>query len=95
MSQSISQFSPNMVTSKQFQTRFGEYFDLVKSKTPVAVTQYGRPTVLMMSYADGIEAYRLLSQKRALEILQSLKPADDVPTQDELDKMIDDERANM
>ena len=88
----IPNVTPNIVSSKQFQNHFGEYFDLVKANTPIAITRYGRPAVLMMNYADGIEAYQLLARKRAVEILQQLKPAQNIPTQAELDQMIDDER---
>lgn len=88
----IPNTAPNTVSSKQFQNHFGEYCDLVKANTPIAITRYGRPAILVMNYADGIEAYQLLARKRAVEILQQLKPAQHIPTQDELDKMIDDER---
>ncbi|HJF75048.1 MAG TPA: type II toxin-antitoxin system Phd/YefM family antitoxin [Gallibacterium anatis] len=86
---------PNMVSSKQFQAHFGEFFDLAQTKTPVAITRYGRPTVLIMNYNEGIEAYQLLAKKRAIEILQQLAPAKDIPTQDELDKLIDNERNSL
>ncbi|PJG84817.1 type II toxin-antitoxin system Phd/YefM family antitoxin [Conservatibacter flavescens] len=88
----IPNAAPNTVSSKQFQNHFGEYVDLVKANTPITITRYGRPAVLMINYADGIEAYQLLARKRAVEILQQLKPAQNIPTQDELDQMIDDER---
>lgn len=41
------------------------------------------------------ECYQLLARKSAVEILQRLTPAEDISTQDELDKYIDDERNNL
>lgn len=41
------------------------------------------------------ECYQRFARKDAVEILQRLSPAEDVPTQDELDKRIDDERNNL
>mgnify|MGYP000854919281 CR=1 FL=1 len=36
-----------------------------------------------------------LAKQKAIEILQSLKPTKDVPSQDELDRMIDNERRSL
>ncbi|WP_179108356.1 hypothetical protein [Rodentibacter rarus] len=36
-----------------------------------------------------------LAEQKAIEILQSLKPTKDVPSQDKLDRMIDNERRSL
>ncbi len=36
-----------------------------------------------------------LAKQKAIEILQSLQPTKDVPSQDELDRMIDNERRSL
>jgi antitoxin (DNA-binding transcriptional repressor) of toxin-antitoxin stability system len=46
------------VTSGKVQASFGEVADIAKGGEPVIVTQYGRPTLILMRYQDGIEAVR-------------------------------------
>ncbi len=84
------------VTSKQFQSEFGRIVDIVKGKTPVAITQYGRPTMVLFPYNQAVEARRLLAKQRLLEMLaeRDKNPPAALAeiTLEELDKMIDEER---
>lgn len=47
------------LTSAKVQASFGEVADIAKSGEPVAITQYGRPTLLLFSYKEGEELLRL------------------------------------
>jgi antitoxin (DNA-binding transcriptional repressor) of toxin-antitoxin stability system len=83
------------ITSGKVQTSFGEVADVVKGGEPVTITQYGRPTMLLMRYQDGIE---LLRQKAGDELAKWLDArALDAPaaartiTDDALSALIDEE----
>ena len=52
------------VTSGKVQASFGEVADIAKGGEPVTITQYGRPTLLIMRYQDGMEALRAASAVR-------------------------------
>ncbi len=47
------------LTSAKVQASFGEVADIAKSGEPVAITQYGRPTLILFSYKEGEELLRL------------------------------------
>lgn len=47
------------VTSGAVQTRFGAVVDIAKGGSPVTITQYGRPTLMLFSYKDGEELLRM------------------------------------
>jgi prevent-host-death family protein len=46
-------------SSARVQASFGEVADIVKGGEPVAITQYGRPTLMLVPYKDGAEMLRL------------------------------------
>ena len=48
-----------ILTSAKVQANFGQAIDLAKSGEPVTITQYGRPTAMLLSYKDGEELLRL------------------------------------
>jgi antitoxin (DNA-binding transcriptional repressor) of toxin-antitoxin stability system len=54
------------VTSGKVQASFGEVADIAKGGEPVTITQYGRPTLILMRYQDGIEAVRAAAGARLL-----------------------------
>jgi prevent-host-death family protein len=56
-------------SSAKVQANFGEAADIAKSGEPVAITQYGRPTLMLMSYKDGEEMLRLRSTARIHEYM--------------------------
>ena len=49
------------LASRAVQNNFGGIADIVKSGEPVTVTQHGRPTLMILPYAQGQEALRLLA----------------------------------
>lgn len=86
-----------IVTSGKVQASFGEIADIAKSGEVVTITQYGRPTLLLMRYQDGIEAIRAAAGKNAVawldERAKNLPKAAQEVTQAELDALIDEARA--
>lgn len=83
------------VTSQSVQTQFGQFSDLVKSREPVIITQYKRPTMLVFSYEDGLEMMRLAAKMRFIQRLQKRAEMLAEPTEEEMaevNRMIDEER---
>lgn len=85
-----------VVTSQYIQTKFGRVAEMAKYREPITITQYGRPTLMLMSYDDGMEAIKLLANKRASDWLDGREKtapqaAYDLSL-DELNIMIDEER---
>jgi antitoxin (DNA-binding transcriptional repressor) of toxin-antitoxin stability system len=59
-------------TSREAQTRWGTVTDIAK-KEPVTVTQYGRPSFMLLPIEIGQEALRLnIARQRAHEIQSEL-----------------------
>lgn len=87
------------VTSKQIQSQFGRIADIVKGKNPVAITQYGRPTMVIFPYEEALELARIQATRelskwlddRAEKMPESIKHF----SLDELNQMIDDERSRL
>jgi antitoxin (DNA-binding transcriptional repressor) of toxin-antitoxin stability system len=52
-----------IVTSGKVQSNFGAIAEIAKFGEPVTITQYGRPTLLLIRYQDGIDALRELAAK--------------------------------
>jgi antitoxin (DNA-binding transcriptional repressor) of toxin-antitoxin stability system len=83
------------MTSGKVQTSFGEVADVVKGGEPVTITQYGRPTMLLVRYQDGKEMMREMAGKRLIDLLD--ERAKDFPSEvraisdDELRVLIDEE----
>ncbi len=80
------------LTSAKVQASFGEVADIAKGGEPVAITQYGRPTLLLFSYKEGEELLRLrstLKLSRYLEGRAKTMPKD-VPelTMDEINTLV-------
>lgn len=49
------------VTTGQFRQNFSEYVDIAKFKEPITITQHGKPTVMVLSYEEGMD---FLEKKR-------------------------------
>lgn len=60
------------LASRTVQNNFGGIADIVKSGEPVTVTQHGRPTLMILPYAQGQEALRLLAAQRMGAFLDGL-----------------------
>ena len=84
------------VTSGKVQASFGEVADIAKGGEPVTVTQYGRPTLLIMRYQDGMEALRAASAAKMGRWLEAReKDAPEAAREDSLaglNTLIDEER---
>lgn len=52
------------IASGEFQSNFGNVADIAKSGEPVTITQYGRPTLMLISYQEGTELLRLKATQR-------------------------------
>lgn len=87
------------VTSKQIQSQFGRIADIVKSKKPVAITQYGRPTMVLFPYDEAVELSRMQARKNLLALLEEREknPPESVINLsiEEINQMIDDERSKL
>lgn len=84
------------VTSRQLQTKFGQISDLVKGKTPITITQYGRPTMVLFPYEKAMELVRMEARQNLLNWLEEREknPPESVINLsiEEINQMIDDER---
>lgn len=83
------------VTSQSVQTKFGEFSDLVKSREPVIITQYRRPTMVVFSYDEAMEMMRLAAKMRFIQRLQKQAEYSKEPTKEELteiSRLIEEER---
>ena len=91
------QLGMNMQTfsSRDLQTRFGTIIDIAK-REPVTVTQYGRPSVMIVPMDVGAEAVRMYNASRFAEFLSAMPPpkagAPEL-TQDDITRMVHESRA--
>ena len=60
-------------SSRDVQTRFGTVLDVAK-REPVTVTQYGRPSVMIVPFEIGQEAVRVHSGARFADFLAAMPP---------------------
>ena len=61
-------------SSRDVRTRFGAVLDIAK-REPVTVTQYGRPSVMILPFEIGQEAVLALSAAHFADLLAALPPA--------------------
>lgn len=84
------------VSSQRLQTKFGEISDIVKSREPVIITQYNRPTMMLISYNDDLaEVIRQYHAKKFVAFLNEQAKNSPEPTDEELEELnriIDEER---
>jgi len=57
------------LSSAKVQANFGRAADIVKSGQPIAITQHGRPTLMLVSYQDGEALMRMRSTARIREYM--------------------------
>jgi len=70
------------ISSVEVQNRFGSIANIVKSGEPVAVTQYGTPTMMILPYAMASEALRDYNARKLAQFMDSMPQAN--PTAPEL-----------
>lgn len=85
------------VTSQHLQAQFGEICNVIKSHEPVIVTQSGKPTMMILSYDEGIEALRQYRAKQFVAWLdeRAKNCPDPEPSEEEmaqLSRIIEEER---
>lgn len=84
------------VSSQRLQTKFGEVADIVQSREPVLITQYGKPTMMLISYDDEImEMMRQYHAQKAMSFLQERAEKYTRTTDEELEELyhlIEEER---
>lgn len=79
------------LSSVEVQNKFGSIANIVKGGEPVAVTQYGTPTMMILPYALATEALREYNARRLAEFMDAMPPASqDAPelTLEELDRLV-------
>ena len=60
------------ISSTEVQTRFGSIANIVKSGEPVAVTQYGTHTLMILPYALATEALREHNARKLVAFMEDM-----------------------
>jgi antitoxin (DNA-binding transcriptional repressor) of toxin-antitoxin stability system len=60
------------VASVEVQNKFGSIANIVKGGEPVAVTQYGTPTLMILPFALAGEALRALNARRLADFMAGM-----------------------
>ncbi len=60
------------LSSAEVQSRFGSIANLVKAGEPVAVTQYGTPTLMILPYALAEEALRSHRARQLVSFMDAM-----------------------
>jgi hypothetical protein len=63
------------MTSARIQNNFGSVANIVKGGSPVAVTQYGTPTLMILPYGVAEEAMRVYNAKKMIDFMNSMPPS--------------------
>ena len=61
--------------SVEVQNKFGAIANIVKSGEPVAVTQYGTPTMMILPYALAMDALREYNARHLVQFMNSMPSA--------------------
>jgi prevent-host-death family protein len=84
------------LSSAEVQNRFGAIANIVKSGEPVAVTQYGTPTMMILPYALAAEALRNYRARKLVAFMDAMPAANaDAPelTLEQIDSLVHELRA--
>lgn len=79
------------LSSVEVQNKFGSIANIVKGGEPVAVTQYGTPTMMILPYALATEALHEYNAKRLTQFMDAMPPANaDAPelSEEEINKLV-------
>lgn len=84
-----------VVTSGKIQSNFGQVAEIAKYGEPVTITQYGRPTLLLIRYQDGMSVLQELAKQKMASWLDGRKETAPVDvagiSEDELNTIINEE----
>ena len=78
-------------SSVEVQNRFGSIANIVKSGEPVAVTQYGTPTMMILPYSLATEVLRDYNARKLVQFMDVMPSANaDAPnlTLEQLNKLV-------
>jgi len=78
------------IPSKEVQNEFGRVANIVKNGESVAVTQSGEPTLMILPFAEAMEAQRLYKAFRLVQFMKGLPSASNVPilSLEEINKLV-------
>ncbi len=88
---SIEEMTMKTLSSVEVQNRFGSIANIVKSGEPVAVTQYGTPTMMILPYSLATDALRDYNARKLVQLMDAMPSANaDAPnlTLDQLNKLV-------
>ena len=63
------------ISSDEVQNRFGSIANIVKGGEPVAVTQYGTPTLMILPYALATQALRDHNARKLVAFMDAMPSA--------------------
>lgn len=63
------------LSSAEVQNKFGSIANIVKGGEPVAVTQYGTPTMMILPYGLAIDALREYNARRLTQFMDAMPAA--------------------
>lgn len=63
------------LSSAEVKNRFGSIANIVKSGEPVAVTQYGTPTMMILPYSLATEALRDYNARKLVQFMDAMPSA--------------------
>ena len=63
------------LSSGEVQNKFGSVANIVKSGEPVAVTQYGTPTLMILPYGLATDALREYNARRLVQFMDAMPSA--------------------
>jgi prevent-host-death family protein len=63
------------MTSARIQNNFGSVVNIVKGGDPVAVTQYGTPTLMILPYGIAEEALHAYNAKKMIDFMNNMPPS--------------------
>ena len=85
------------LTSAKVQANFGAAADIAKSGEVVAITQYGRPALMLLSYRQGEELLRLKAAEQFAgffsERAQTMPQEGPALSMDEINQIVHESRA--
>jgi antitoxin (DNA-binding transcriptional repressor) of toxin-antitoxin stability system len=80
-----------ILPSVEVQNKFGSISNMVKAGEPVAVTQYGTPTMMILPYALATDALRAYNAQRLVQFMDAMPAASSLApelTDDEINELV-------
>jgi hypothetical protein len=79
-----------ILPSVEVQNKFGTIANIVKGGEPVAVTQYGTPTMMILPYTLATEALREYNARRLVQFMDGMSASTNAPalSQEEINDLV-------